>query len=201
MIALVLVAASIPRRAQGQGPPATAHWDVAAAVGAGFRSERGHTIGGGRFEAAARHGWGSSGETWFEFGGAVAQITAHEGADGNGANVKENSVELLARVDRRLLHRAAWSVDGSLGPVISIAAGCQGGGTFAADTAGGRGIRCTNDFANKGRVRPGAAARITSEIRGANAAFTAGVELAMGTVAAGDGIGAAAMIGFRARLR
>ncbi len=187
-----------PRDAAAQSPT----WEIAGAVGAGFRGERGHTLGGARFEGALRRvpGPATARSLTVEFGAAIAQITAHDGPTGDGPNVKENSAELFVRAERLFLSGNTWRVDGSLAPVISVSMGCTAGGSFARDQAGYGDTRCTNDFAKKATVRPGASARITAAARGPRVSAIAGVDATVGTVAAGNTVGMNVFIGFRAPL-
>lgn len=186
------------------GPAAaqTRTWELGGAIGAGFRAERGHTLGGARFEGSLRRvpSVSDTSGTTLEFGAALAQITAHQGPRGDGPNVKENSAELFVRFERPLFWGDAWRLDASLAPVLAIAMGCTAGGSFVNDTAGYGGAGCTNGFATSGTVRPGASARLTAAARGPRASVIAGVDASAGTVAAGNAIGLSVFIGFRALL-
>lgn len=194
--ALGIAASASPLRAQlpAAGP---ARWEVAAGVGAGFRSERGRTLVGVRLEGGVRRPLGSAGDSWVEFGAGYAQVTAHLGAKGDGPDVKENSFEFVSRVERALVGNGAWRLTGAAGPVASVSSGCAAGGS-SGTTYGD--ASCTNDFAKKGNVRIGGAARLTSEWRGSKAAFVAGAELSAGTIAAGNAASLAIIVGFRAAL-
>lgn len=196
--AAIMALGLVPRAARSQSPT----WELAGAVGAGFRSERDHTLGGARFEGALRRlptAAGTSGTT-LEFGAAVAQITARQGPTGDGPSVKENSAELFVRAERALLAGNAWRLDGSLAPVLSISMGCSAGGSFAGDKAGYGDAQCTNAFAKKANVRPGASARFTASARGPRVSAIGGVDVTVGTVAAGNSVALSVFVGFRAPL-
>lgn len=202
-VAVVALATSattglIPRTTGAQSPA----WELAGAVGAGFRAERGHTLGGARFEGALRRvpAGGLTTGTTIEVGAAIAQITAHHGPTGNGPNVKENSVELFVRAERAFLSSGTWRLDGSLAPVLSISMGCSAGGSFAGDRLGYGDAECTNAFANKATVRPGASARLTASTHGRRASVIGGVDATVGTVAAGNTVALGVFVGFRAPL-
>ncbi|MEA3245279.1 MAG: hypothetical protein U9Q74_03890 [Gemmatimonadota bacterium] len=197
-IACAIACYAVPESALAQSPT----WEVAGAVGAGFRAERGHTLGGARLEGALRRVptvAGMSGTT-LAFGAAIAQITAHQGPTGDGPNIKENSAELFVRAERALFSGTAWRVDGSLAPVLSISMGCSAGGSFAGDQVGYGDAQCTNAFAKKANVRPGASARLTASARGPRVSAIGGVDATVGTVAAGNTVALSVFVGFRAPL-
>jgi hypothetical protein len=198
MARFVLLIALSSSLAAAQSPSNS--WELSANVGAGFRSERGHLLGGARLGAALSKPIGAS-ERRFELGLGYAQITAHEGPTGDGANIKENSFELGAMGEWPLLTAGKARIAGAIGPVMAYSMGCTAGGSYAGDQAGYGDAPCTNDFAEKGNVRFGGTARATVEFRGDRASFVIGALTSAGTVAAGDAFAWGSFIGFRAPLK
>jgi hypothetical protein len=197
MARFVLLLAVSSSLAAAQAPSTS--WEVSGHVGAGFRVERGHTLGGARLGAALGKPIGSN-ERRIELGLNYAQVTAHEGPTGDGANIKENSFELGAMGELPLFTAGPARFAGALGPVMSYSMGCTAGGSYADDRGYGE-APCTNDFAEKGNVRFGGTARATVEFRGNRASFIVGALASAGTVAAGDSFAYGVFLGFRAPLR
>jgi hypothetical protein len=201
----VLLTAGLALAASALGASAldaqsTSPWELSANVGAGFRSERGRLIGGARLGAALGRPVGG-GERRIEIGLGYVQVTAHEGPTGDGANIKENSVELGAMGEWPLFSAGKARFAGALGPMVAYSMGCTAGGDYAGDNAGYGAAPCTNDFADKGTVRVGGNGRVTMEIRGARASLIVGALGGVGTVAAGDAFTWGGFVGFRAALR
>ncbi len=183
--------------AAAQAP--SSHWEISGNVGAGFRKERGHLLGGARLGAALSKSIDGS-ERRVEFGLGYAQLTAHEGPTGDGANVKENSIEMSVMGEWPLYAGGGAHISAALGPVLAYSVGCTHGGDFDADEIGYSGA-CTNEFARAGNVRVGGTARLTTEFRAARGSLIIGAIASAGTIAAGNALGLAGVIGFRAALR
>jgi hypothetical protein len=194
-VALALTAA--PAAAQSGG------WQLAASLGAGFRAERGHTIGGARLEAGLRRPVGAANRR-LELSLGLAQVTAHHGVTGDSGNVKENSVEAAALGELRVAGPAAggrYNLTLAAGPVMAVSVGCTAGGSFAGDKLGYGGSACTNAFARAGSVRLGGMVRVANEVRFTNAALTVGAATFVNTIASGNTAGYAVFVGLRAGQR
>lgn len=185
--------------ALGAQAPSTA-WELSGNVGVALRAERGHTIGGARFGVALGKPLGGSARR-IEIGLGYAQITAHDGPTGDGANIKENSFELSGLAEWPLFSVGGARVAGAIGPVAALSMGCTAGGSGAGDYAGYGEAACTNGFAKKGNVRFGGTGRLTLEFRGDRASLIVGGLGSAGTIAAGSTVAYGALVGFRAALR
>jgi hypothetical protein len=196
----LLLTAGLALASSALGAQSTAPWELSGHVGAGFRSERGHLLGGARFAAALSKPLGAS-ERRFELGLGYAQITAHEGPTGDGANIKENSVESSVMLELPIVAAGKLRLAGALGPALAYSMGCTSGGSYAGDRAGYGNAPCTNAFAEKGKVRVGGNGRLAMELRGNRASLILGALGGVGTVAAGDSFAWGGFVGFRAPLR
>src|SRR5437868_2741614 len=116
LILLAVVSSALGAQASSNPSP----WEISGNLGAEFRKERGHLIGGARLGAALSKPLGG-GERRIELGLGLAQVINHAGPTGNGDDVKENSVELTALGEWPLVAAGKVHLAGAIGPVVSVA--------------------------------------------------------------------------------
>jgi hypothetical protein len=172
--------------------------EVAGRLGGRVRFERGETLVGAGFEGAIAPR--PHGAVRWELALALAQMTAHLPVTGGHKNVRENSLELAARVERAIAGPSGRRIVGGLGVVLGTGLGCMGGGNYAADSGGGP-VACVNDFARRGALSLGGDARLVAELGGGGTRLTIGAGAAVHTTAAGPGVSPLLLVGFRSRVR